>query len=173
MLRESLKLQCYKSQPQLGDVHLRPILKCTSIVNGPTTCNSVVVDHDRLKAFVFETLIASFQSNERWNQRLREKDPDVDAKIDKFEIRLTDLHKQQRRINELYLGGDIDRLQHAEQVQRVKDESVAIQRQRDELLGKPLLSKALESGIENWRDWPPMKRRSFLKQVVARVEVGR
>lgn len=129
--------------------------------------------YNRLEAFVFETLILSFQSDNRWNQRLGEKDPEVDAKIDKFEVRLTDLQEQQRRINELYIAGDIDRLQHSEQVQRVKDESVAIQRQRDKLLGKPLLSKALESGIENWRDWPPMKRRSFLKQVVARVEVGR
>lgn len=161
-----------RTEPWNKSSPIRPILKCTSIVNGPTACNSVVVDHDRLEAFVFETLIVSFQSNERWNQRLGEKDPEVDAKIDNLETRLADLQEQQRRINELYIAGDIDRLQHSEQVQRVKDESVAIQRQRDELLGKPLLSKALESGIENWRDWPPMKRRSFLKQVVARVEVG-
>lgn len=162
-----------RTEPWNKSSPIRPILKCTSIVNGPTACNSVVVDHDRLEEFVFETLIVSFQSNERWNQRLGEKDPEVDAKIDNLETRLADLQEQQRRINELYIAGDIDRLQHSEQVQRVKDESVAIQRQRDELLGKPLLSKALESGIENWRDWPPMKRRSFLKQVVARVEVGR
>lgn len=45
--------------------------------------------------------------------------------------------------------------------------SKRFQRQRDDLLGKRLLAEALETGIETWRDWPCMKRRSFLKQVAA------
>jgi site-specific DNA recombinase len=162
-----------RAEPWNKDSPIRQILKCTSVVNGPTACNSVVVDHDRLEAFVFETLIVSFAENERWHQRLGEKDPQVDAKIDSLEAQLTDLRDQQSRINELYIAGDIDRLQHSAQVQRVKDEMSAAQRQRDDLLGKPLLSKALESGLENWRDWMPMKRRSFLKQVIDHVEVSR
>jgi site-specific DNA recombinase len=162
-----------RTEPWNKDSPIRPILKCTSVVNGPTACNSVVVDHDRLEAFVFETLIVSFESSERWHQRLGEKDPEVDSKIDALEAQLTNLREQQSRVNDLYIAGEMDRLQHAGHVQRVRDETTALQRQRDALLGKPLLSRALESGIESWRDWPPMKRRSFLKQVVARVEVGR
>ena len=64
------------------DSPVRRLLKCTKFVNGPTACNSNVVDHDLLESFVFETLIASFAQNERWQQRLGEKAPDVDARID-------------------------------------------------------------------------------------------
>ena len=110
------------------DSPVRRLLKCTKFVNGPTACNSNLVDHDLLESFVFETLITSFAKNERWQQSQGEKAPDVHARIDSLEGPLAGLTEQQRRINELYIAGDIDRVQHSAQVQRVKDEDTALRR---------------------------------------------
>lgn len=162
-----------RSEPGNKSSPIRPILKCTSVVNGPTACNAVVVDHDRLEAYVFATLIASFKENERWYQRLSEKDPDIEANIDALELEISELAQARERAQRAFFAGIATERESKNEVNRVEVEMAAVAKKRDALLGKPLLSKALESGVENWRDWPPMKRRSFLKQVIARVEVGR
>lgn len=97
------------------------------MVNGLFAGNSVVVDRDRVEAFVFETLIVSFKSAERWHQCLGEKAPEGDTKIHALEVQLSSLSERQSRVSDLCVTGEVDGLQHAGHVQWSRDEVTALQ----------------------------------------------
>ena len=154
-----------------GGHHKKPALKCTKVVNGPTACGHVVVDHDRLERHVFEHVMASLAKSDRLTSRLSER-PDDDAKITALEAERDGIREQQRALHDMRLEGTLDPDYHRAKVADLQASLDAAQAKIDDLLGRPLLSEAMKGGLD-WEAWSPDKRRNFLKVARIRVEVGR
>lgn len=154
-----------------GGHHGKPALKCTSVVNGPTACGGVLIDHTRLERYVFEQVVASLEKNDRLTSRLSER-PDDDAKITALEADRDSIREQQRALHDMRLEGTLDPDYHRSKVADLQASLDAAQAKIDDLLGRPLLSEAMKGGLD-WESWSADKRRNFLKVARIRVEVGK
>ena len=164
----------------MGGGRKRSALACLARVHGPDRAhpkgqdgrdvNRVVIDHDRLESYVFETVVAALSGDSRLSDKLSERGPDVDAQITELERQRDAVVEKQRRLNDLYLDGDVDRDYHRDTVASLKAEHAALQNQINDLLGKPLLSAAMSDGLD-WKKWTADKRRSFLKAAGVTVRV--
>jgi len=147
----------------------RAALRCAVHTGG---CGHLTVDHDRLEAYVFDTVIQSLQKNDRWQQRLSEKDPAQDRELARLESEKANLDEQGRRVRSMFVEGLMPEQEMRQQVTRIQDETEKVQERIDSLLGTTVLSAAMSDGLD-WRSWTIPRRRNFIRLLVAQVVVDK
>ncbi|MDN4473580.1 recombinase family protein [Demequina zhanjiangensis] len=176
-----------------ADGSLRVVLSCLARVNGPdpqhqpayvdvtngkTTktvrrTNRVSVDHDSLEAFVFDIVIGRLTRSPRFHERAAERDPSLDADLDRLEAERTELRDQRERAANSYILGLLTESAAKSKVANLEDEIERIDRELAVLYGQQPAAMSVDvEDVVNWRDWPPMKRRAFLRIFIEKVEVA-
>lgn len=135
-------------------------------------CGTVTILHDPLEEFVFDQVITALKANDRYMTRLQE--PQDTGAADELREQLDALDEQMRRAYEGYVLGQLPATFWEEQQARIKAERSAIDRQLSDLYGSHVLGRAFDpaTGEIDWRPWSPVRRRNFLRLVLARVEVA-
>lgn len=154
-------------------------LICNKQVQGPHPAHDsgegpkgrVKIEHDHLEAFVFGKVIALLDNTPRWQQRMTEPDPAVDAKIDALEAQRADLQDQRTRAGQAFIAGIMTEAESKREVDRIAGELESLADQINTLLGAPALSNLFKEGLD-WKSWTPGQRRAALRGFIDRIEVG-
>ncbi|WP_168220094.1 MULTISPECIES: recombinase family protein [unclassified Salinibacterium] len=134
--------------------------------------NRVSIAHDPTEEIVFEKVIALLNDTERWKARMQEKSPKDENTLKALEDRQRELNAELDGVGRSVMIGAWDERKGRTEVERIKTEMEDVNRRIGDLIGKPQLNAIVQGGkLENWREWPPLDRRSFLKLVVDRIEV--
>lgn len=134
--------------------------------------NRVSVAHDALEELVFERVIALLQDTDRWKARMQEKAPKDESQLIALEDRQRELNAELDGVGRAVMVGAWDERKARVEVARIKGELETVASRINDLIGRPILNAVVQGGkLENWRDWPVMDRRSFLRLVVDRIEV--
>ena len=134
----------------------------------------VTVDHDTLEEYVLGKAIEWVTKNPRWSQRLAEQDPTTDAKLDELEAERAEraeLRADREHVSGLLLDRHIDGSRVRERIDAIDAELERIEREYSATLGRPAIGQFLEDGID-WKSWTPGLRRTFLRLIIERVEIG-
>lgn len=130
----------------------------------------VTIDHTALESYVFGKVIERVEATPRWHQRMGEVDPEVDAKIDQLEAERSDLRDQRDRAARAFVLGLMSERDAQSEAARIDVELAKFEATITDLLGRPVISKLLDDGID-WQEWTPGRRRAFLRLLIERVEV--
>lgn len=154
---------------RVGPEGRRVLLACLKRVNGPTACGHVTIDHDVLEEYVFTQVAAGLKSNPFWYQMLSDREPEIETKITKLQANRDNILEKRRRLNDMYVDGTIDRHHHDSRIAELTNLQDNVQAQIEALLGVPMLADDIDETL-NWREWPPLRRRNFLRIAIVRIE---
>lgn len=132
----------------------------------------VTVAHDPLEELVFERVIAMLHDTERWKARMQEKSPEAENKLIELEDRRRELIDELDGVGRAVMVGAWDERRAKAEVARIRAELDELERRINALIGRPMFDAVVQEGkLENWRDWPVLDRRSFLRLFIDRIEV--
>jgi DNA invertase Pin-like site-specific DNA recombinase len=133
----------------------------------------VAIDHNLLEEYVFGKVMDMLEASPRWHQRLTEKDPNTSKRLDALDVQRGDLRQQRERAGTAFVAGIMSERDAKREVDRIDAELEALEKESSALLRQPILDGAMTpETLRHWRDWTPGRRRSFLKLLIARVEIG-
>jgi site-specific DNA recombinase len=135
-------------------------------------CGSVTIDHAHLESYVFEQVLSALKTSDRFQQRMAEPIEHNRAELTALEANLRDLNEQAARANSAFVKGFMKEAEYGALMRQVIKEREAAEVRQSELLRANVMTAATEDGFD-WKSWPPLRRRNFLRQLVARVEVQR
>lgn len=135
-------------------------------------CGTVTVQHGELEEYVFEQVLNALTKNPRWSARLAEPVERDQSALEALEDQRSDLVEQGKRANDAFVRGFMPGADHAATVSRITKEREDVERRITALLGQEVLAEGVEDGLR-WESWSPLRRRNFLRQLVARVEIQR
>jgi len=133
----------------------------------------VAINHDALEEHVFEKVIEMLDRSPRWEQQLAQKDPRDSKKLDELEDRRGTLRDQRERAQRGFVVGILSEAEARKEVEKIDAELQTTENAINVLLRRPAIGNAISSGqLADWRSWTPGRRRTFLKLLIDRVEVG-
>ncbi|HEX4443265.1 MAG TPA: recombinase family protein [Galbitalea sp.] len=128
------------------------------------------IDHDSLEAFVFNEAMSMLKDTKRFRDRMAERSPDTNNKIDELEAERERLRLERERAGRAFVAGIMGELEAKREVDRVDASIQALDASIHELLGRPVLASALESRVD-WDKLSPARRRAFLGLLIDGVIV--
>lgn len=135
----------------------------------------VTIDHDALEEYVWAKLIEKLDMTPRWHQRLEERDPAINEKLEALEADRASLRLEREKAGRAFVVGIMTEAEAQREVERVANEMQGLETQITDLLGRPLIADALEgAGADldsKWRTWTPGLRRTALRGFIERIEV--
>ncbi|WP_166790756.1 recombinase family protein [Cryobacterium mannosilyticum] len=136
----------------------------------------VAIDHRALEQYVWREVIARLEATPRWDQRMSEKDPRVNDRIDAFETERSALRDQRGRVKRAFVAGIIESEAEAKrEMDRIDDELDGIEREIDRLVVRPVMDEAFKNigGLAaTWPTWAPGRRRAALRGFIDRVIIN-
>lgn len=148
-------------------------LRCAKYTGG---CGRVSIDFARLERYVFDTVVASLGSNERWKQRTTLVHlGEVNKKVAELDVAKRELDEQAKRATNAYVAGLMPEPEMRAHVTRIKSERKEIEAEVGRLLGSTQIDKAIGDGLtwESWNEWTPERRRNFLRLLLDRIVISR
>ena len=182
------------SKPNGNGKGTTPTLACLARVHGPSDkhprvervrnrngekvtvledSGRVQVAHDPLEELVFEQVIEMLHDTERWKARMQEKSPEAENKLIELEDRRRELNDELDGVGRAVMVGAWDERRAKGEVARIRAELADLEQRINALIGRPMFDAVVQEGkLENWRDWPVLDRRTFLRLFIDRIEVG-
>lgn len=148
----------------------RPRLICHRQATGG--CGTVTVDHEHLEEYVFAKVLTALETNDRFKQRMAEPAEENAPLLESLEATKRDLDGQADRANTAFIKGFMLERDYGTHMRSINEQRAAVEQQIGKVLQTAVLTDAIENGLD-WKSWGPLKRRNFLRQLVARVEVQR
>jgi DNA invertase Pin-like site-specific DNA recombinase len=164
-------LLCNK-QVQGPDLKNHP--QVARVVRGVETMQDtgrVRIDHDSLESYVFSKVLELLDNTPRWQQRMSEQDPGINDKVDALETQRGPLREQRERAGRAFVLGVMSEREAQREVERIDGELERLDREVNDLLGRPVLAGLFENGFD-WQAWSPAQRRAALRGFIDRVIVN-
>ncbi|WP_430645418.1 recombinase family protein [Agromyces sp. GXS1127] len=147
-------------------------LACLKRVYPGKACGGVTIKHEALERYVFDRVFERLAVSPDWETELRKPQPADESKVAELDNELADLAAKRVRVQDGYEDGVYTRDEARERLDRLDGLKKVAEDTRSKLLGTSQIADTLADGMD-WTKWPAMRRRTFLRFFIQRVEVGK